>query len=443
MRLRAGLWPRGGLWRHADFLKLWSAETVSQLGSQVSAIALPFVAIVTLDVTAFEVALLGVVEFAPFILISLPAGVWVDRMARLRILVVSDLGRAFLLASIPLAYAFDVLTIWQLYGVGFAVGVLTVFFDVAYQSYLPSLVNREQLVEGNAKLEVSRSGAQIAGPSIAGPLVQVLTAPVAVLVDALSFLGSGLFLFGIRKEEQVPERKSDENKPKMRAELSEGLRYVLGHRYLRWIAASTATFNFCGNLMWAIFLVYAVRELHLSATAIGFIFGVGSVGYLLGAVVTSRISARLGVGPTIVLGAAMGAATLLVPLAPESSPIPFLVASQLIVSLGLPIYNVTQVSFRQAITPERLQGRMNSVMRFIVWGVIPLGSLAGGALATATDLRVAIWTGAVGISLACLPVLLSPVRSLRKMPESVEATRADEEVLVGPGLAPPAVDDRV
>jgi MFS family permease len=442
MTLRRTLWPHGGLWRHADFLKLWSAETVSQLGSQVSAIALPFVAIVTLDVTPFEVALLGVVEFAPFILISLPAGVWVDRMQRRRILVVADLGRAVLLASIPIAYAFDVLTIWQLYVVGFGVGVLTVFFDVAYQAYLPSLVNREQLVDGNAKLEISRSGAQIAGPSIAGPLVQFLTAPVAVLVDAVSFFGSALFLFRIRKREQFPERKA-EDKPKMRAELSEGLRYVLGHRYLRWIAASTATFNFWSNVVFAIYLVYAVRELHLSATAIGFIFAVGSGGYLVGALVTSRISARLGVGPTIVLGAAMGAATLLVPLAPESSPIPFLIAAQAITSLGLPIYNVTQVSFRQAITPERLQGRMNSVMRFVVWGVIPLGSLAGGALATAIDLRAAIWAGAVGMSLAFLPVLLSPVRSLREMPETAEPRRADEEILVGPGIAPPPVDDRV
>jgi MFS family permease len=442
MKLRRGLWPHGGLWRHADFLKLWSAETISQLGSQVSAIALPFVAIVTLDVTPFEVALLGVVEFAPFILISLPAGVWVDRMQRRRILVVADLGRAILLASIPIAYALDALTIWQLYVVGFGVGVLTVFFDVAYQAYLPSLVNREQLVDGNAKLEISRSGAQIAGPTIAGPLVQFLTAPVAVLVDAVSFFGSALFLFGIRKQEQVPERKAQE-KPKMRAELSEGLRYVLGHRYLRWIAASTATFNFCSNVVFAIYLVYAVRELHLSATAIGFIFAVGSGGYLVGALVTRPISARIGVGPTIVLGGAMGASTLLIPLAPESSPIPFLIAAQAITSLGLPIYNVTQVSFRQAITPERLQGRMNSVMRFVVWGVIPLGSLAGGALATAIDLRAALWAGAVGMSLAFLPVLLSPVRSLREMPKQAEPRQADEEILVGPGLAPPPVDDRV
>jgi MFS family permease len=440
MRRPASVWPRGGLWRHTDFLKLWSAETISQVGSQVTGLALPFVAILTLDVSAFEVALLGVVEFAPFILVSLPAGVWVDRMRRKRILVVSDIGRAALLLSVPIAYWLDVLSIWQLYVVGFAVGVFTVFFDVAYQSYLPSLVNRDQLVEGNSKLEVSRSGAQIAGPSIAGPLVEILTAPVAILVDAISFVASGLFLFGIRKEEELPEPKPEE-KTSMKADLGEGLRYVLGHRYLRWIAASTATFNFWGNVMFAVYVVYMVRELELGPTAIGLIFAVGSVGYLAGALVTSRLSSRLGVGPTIVLGSALGIPSLLVPLAPKSYPEPFLIASQALVSLGLPIYNVTQVSLRQAITPERLQGRMNSVMRFVVWGVIPLGTLAGGALASAVSLKFAIWVGAIGSCTAFLPVLLSSVRSLKTVPEAPES--AEEEVLAGPGFAPPAVDDRV
>jgi MFS family permease len=441
MRPRARLWPRGGLWRHADFLKLWSAETISQVGTQVTGLALPLVAILTLDVSAFEVALLGVVEFAPFILVSLPAGVWVDRMRRKRILVVSDLGRAGLLLSVPIAYWLDVLSIWQLYVVGFAVGVFTVFFDVAYQSYLPSLVNRDQLVEGNSKLEVSRSGAQIAGPSIAGPLVEILTAPVTILVDAISFVASGLFLFGIRKQEEVPETKPEE-RTSMKADLGEGLRYVLGHRYLRWIAASTATFNFWGSVMFAVYVVYMVRELELGPTVIGLIFAVGSVGYLAGALVTNRLSSRLGVGPTIVLGAVLGIASLLVPLAPKSYPEPFLIASQALVSLGLPIYNVTQVSLRQAITPERLQGRMNSVMRFVVWGVIPLGTLAGGALASAVSLRFAIWVGAIGSCTAFLPVLLSPVRSLKTVPEAPESA-PEEEVLAGPGFAPPAVDDRV
>jgi MFS family permease len=431
MRLRRGLWPRGGLWRHADFLKLWSAETISQVGSQITGLGLPFVAILTLEVSAFEVALLGVIEFAPFILVSLPAGVWVDRMRRKRILVVADIGRALLLVSIPLAYWLDILTIGQLYVVGFAVGVLTVFFDVAYQAYLPSLVDRQQLVEGNSKLEVSRSGAQIAGPAMAGPLVQILTAPLAVLADAISFAASALFLFRIRTGETAPERPPREERAPMRRELGEGLRYVLGHRYLRWIAAATATFNFWGNVMWAIFLVYAVRVLDLSPSQIGLVFAIGNVGYLAGAIATSRISAALGVGPSIVLGAFTGTAALLVPLAPESEPLPFLIASQAILGFGLPLYNVTQVSLRQAITPERLQGRMNSVMRFIVWGVIPLGALAGGAIASGFGLRAAMWIGAGGVALAFLPVLLSPVRSLKTVPEPVGLEDTEGEVLAG------------
>ena len=438
------IWPKGGLWRHPDFLKLWSAETISQVGSQVTGLALPLVAIITLDVSAFEVALLGVIEFAPFILISLPAGVWVDRMPRRPILIAGDLGRAALLATIPIAYAVDALTIWQLYVVGFFFGVLTVFFDVAYQSYLPALVEREQLVDGNSKLEISRSGAQLAGPALAGVLIQVLKAPLAILLDAISFLVSGLFVLAIRKREAVPDREPGRSPLHgMRAELSEGVRYVFGHRYLRWIAASTATFNFFGSMTGAIFLVYAVRELGLSAGTLGIIFAIANVGYLVGAIVTNRISRRIGVGPAIVLGAAGGAASLLVPLAPTSAPIPWLIASGVLVGFGVVLYNVTQLSFRQAITPERLQGRMNSVMRFIVWGVIPLGTLLGGAIATAVDLRTAIWVGAIGQSLGFLPVLLSPVRTLREMPEPVADPLAEAQGEGGrllPGQMP-AVDD--
>ncbi len=438
------IWPRGGLWRHPDFLKLWSAETISQLGSQIGGLAVPFVAIVTLHASAFEVALLGVVQFAPFVLISLPAGVWVDRLPRRPILIVGDLGRALLYASIPLAYAADVLAMGQLYIVAFAVGILTVFFDVAYQSYLPSLVDRENLVDGNGKLEISRSGAQLAGPAAAGLLVQALTAPVAVLIDAVSFVASGLFVLRIRKREDVPERTPGKSPLHgMRGELSEGVRYVVGHRYLRWIAASTATFNFFGSVMWSIFLVYAVRTLGMSAGTIGFVLAIGNLGYLLGAITSGRVATRIGVGRTIVLGAATGIAALLIPLAPTNDPIPFLIVAQLVMGFGVVVYNVTQLSMRQAITPERLQGRMNSVMRFIVWGVMPLGTIVGGAIASAVDLRTAIWIGAVGMSFAFLPVALSPVRSIREMPEPVADPLAEiegEGGALAPGHVPAAAD---
>ena len=426
----------GGLWRHSDFMKLWGAETVSQLGTHVSVLALPFVAIIVLEASAFEVALLGVVELAPFILISLPAGVWVDRLRRRPILVVSDLGRALLLASIPVAHWLDALTIWQLYIVGFAVGIFTVFFDVSYQSYLPSLFARDQLLEGNAKLEISRSGTQLAGPGIAGGLIAAVTAPIAVLLDAISFVASALFLFAIRKEEPTaPTRAERQAGPGMKTEVKEGLRWVLGNRYLRWIAASTATFNLFGSIIFSIFLVFAVRELELGPGVIGAIFAVANIGYLVGALVANRLSRRFGVGPTIVMGASCSVSLLLLAAAPKSNPIPFLIAAQAISSMGIPIYNITQVSFRQAITPERLQGRMNSVMRFIVWGVMPLGSLLGGTLATWFSPRTAIWVGAIGMSLAVLPVLLSPVRTLREMPEPVDEPRPSEADAAG-GLLP-------
>src|SRR5437763_6403114 len=200
------LWPQAGLWRHGDFLKLWSAQTVSQFGSAVSQVAIPLVAVLTLHASAFEVAALSTVEFLPFLLFTLPAGVWVDRLPRRPILVIADAGRALALGSIPLVAAVGHLTLAQLYVAGFVTGTLTVFFDVAYQSYLPSIVEREQLVDGNAKLEISRSAAQIGGPGFGGLLVPIFTSPWSVLADAVSYLGSAAFLFGIRRDQGVPER---------------------------------------------------------------------------------------------------------------------------------------------------------------------------------------------------------------------------------------------
>jgi MFS family permease len=419
--------PRRSLWRHADFMKLWTAETISQLGSQVTLLALPLVAITVLDASAFQVGLLGTVEFAPFVLVGLPAGVWVDRLRRRPVLVAGDLGRALALLSIPLAYELGVLSIGQLYAVGFVTGVLTVFFDVAYQSYLPALVAPDQLVEGNSKLEISRSGAQIAGPGLAGGLIDLVTAPVAVLADALSFALSGAFIGLIRRGEPAPERPpAHERRGSMRREIAEGLRYVLGHRLLRPIAACTATANLFNAVMFAVVILYMVRQLGLRPAAIGVVFAAGNVGFLAGAVVSGRLAARTGVGRAIVLGAAVGAlGALLVPLAPRAAAVPLLVAGMAVATFGSTVYNVNQVSLRQAISPARLHGRMNATMRFMVWGTLPLGSLLGGALGTAIGLRPTLWLGAVGGLLAVLPVALSPVRSLASiadaMPEEAPA----------------------
>jgi len=415
VRSPARLWPQGGLWRHPDFLRLWSAETISQVGTQVSNLALPLVAIVTLDATAFEVAALGTVVFLPWLLFSLPAGVWVDRLRRRPILVVADLGRGVLLASVPVAWALDALTLWQLYAVGFGTGVLTVFFDVAYQSYLPALVDRDRLVEGNSKLEVSRSAAQIAGPGLGGALVAAVTAPAAIFLDAVSFLASALFLGRIRRRETRIEH--DGSRRSMRAELGEGLRFVLGQPLLRAMAASTALFNFFNCVLGSVVLVYLVRGLDLSPAVIGVVLMAGNVGFLVGALLASRFSRWLGLGPAIVLGSACGIAILLIPLAPASRPIPFLLAAELVATFGVAIYNILALSLRQSIAPPRIHGRMNAVMRFVVWGVIPLGTLLGGTLASTFDLKTAIWIGAIGNAFAFAPLVLSPVRWLRETPE--------------------------
>jgi MFS family permease len=414
-------WPRGGLWRHPDFLRLWGAQTISQFGTQVSALALPLAAILVLGASAFQVALLGTVEFLPFLLFTLPAGVWIDRSRRQPILIAADLGRAVLLVSVPIAYAADALTVWQLYAVGFLVGTLTVCFDVAYQSYLPSLVRRDQLVDGNSKLELSQSAAQLGGPAAAGGLIAAFTAPWAVLADSVSFVGSALFVLGIRTREELPAPAPDAPKPKMMPELKQGLRFVFGDARLRALTEATAIFNFFTSMMFAVYLVYAVRSLGLSAGVIGVIFSVANVGSVLGVLVAGRLTERVGIGHAIVAsGLLSGAALLLVPLAPADYAIPFLVTSGILTGLGVYIWRIAQVSLRQAITPDRMLGRVNSVSRFVMWGTLPLGSLLGGALGSTIGLRETMWIGAAGAAFCVVPVLLSPVRTLERLPEAPE-----------------------
>jgi MFS family permease len=431
--------PQGPLWQHRDFLKLWTGQTLSEFGSQVSQLAIPTVAVLTLKASAFQVAALGTVEFLPFLLLTLPAGVWVDRWRRRWILIAGDLGRAVLLASIPVAYAIGHLSLAQLYVVGFVVGVHTVFFDVAYQSYLPQLVDRETLIEGNSKLQMTVSGAAIVGPGMSGGLIALVTAPYAILVDACSFLVSGGFTASIRKQEEPPPATERRH---LLVELWEGLRYVTNHRLLFPQALSTGSSNFATNVLFAVYFVYAYRHLGLTPALMGVIGAIGAVGWLLGSASADRLRRRLGVNGATLLGAALtGPAALLVPLAPKHDwAIPFLAASGMVMGFGAVVYNIQQVSLRQAITPERLQGRMNASMRFLVWGTIPLGSLVGGALASAFGVRTAIFIGAGLGFVSILPVLFSPLRTLRDFPEPEETPILHEPGLA-PGIAGPAAVD--
>jgi MFS family permease len=428
--------PQGALWSHPDFMKMWTGQSISEFGSQISALAIPLLAAVGLHASAFQFALLEVLGFMPFILFALPAGVWVDRLRRRRILIVGDSARAVLLAVIPVLWATHTLQIWHLLALQFVIGVCTVFFDVAYQSYLPALIDREHLIDGNSKLQLTVSVSQVAGPSASGALIAAVTAPYAIAADAVSFVVSSVFMIAMRHRETPPSPDDDTQHPKMWPQVKEGLQWVVGHPWLRPIAACTGSSNFFSNVLFAVAILYMVRTLHLSAFEIGSVFAVGSSGSIVGALVTNRLNRRIGVGPTIVATAAVfSLAGFGYPLAPRHFPLPVLMLAQAAFGFASVTYNITQVSLRQAITPERLQGRMNAAMRWIVWGTLPLGALLGGGIATWFDLRTALWVGAIGGLLPFLPVTLSSVRGIRAMPRPVEEPTAAEAELLG-GLEP-------
>jgi MFS family permease len=416
---------RPSLTRHGDFLKLWSAQTISVFGSQISALAIPLVAAYVLNVDAFAFAMLGTIEFLPFILFALPAGAWVDRLRRRPILISGDLGRAIALATIPVVYAINPtwLTIWQLYVVGFVTGTLTVFFDVADQSYLPSVIDRDQLIEGNSKLQTSQSAAQIAGPGIAGYLVGIVSAPFAILLDSLSFVVSAFLVFLIRRPEPPIETHTDESgkRPSFMAQVREGFGFVVGNRSLRGIAAGTSTSNLFGNIGGAIVLLYMAKDLNLKPEQIGIVFALGNIGTLAGALTANRIANRFGLGPTIVGSLFVGSFfPLLVAVAPTDNAIPFLVGAGIFGGVSQMVYNINQVSYRQAICPPRMQGRMNATMRFFVWGTIPIGNIIGGVLGSTIGLHNAIWVSAILSFTPAIWPFLSPIRRVRVMPDQVD-----------------------
>jgi len=432
--------PSGPLWHHADFLKLWTGQSISEFGSQVSALAIPWLAAKELHASPIEFSVLGVLAFLPFILFALPAGVWVDRLRRRPILIVGDASRAVLLLWVPVAWGLGILTIWQLYVIEFVVGIFTVFFDVAYQSYLPSLVERDQLIEGNSKLQTTAAAAGTVGPGLAGVLIAIFTAPYAILVDAASFVVSTAFMIPIRRRETMPEHVEGAPKPKMLPELKEGVLYVVRHPWLKWIAACTGSSNFFGSVAMAIGVLYMARTLQMSSFAAGVVMAGFGVGSIVGAILAPRLQRSLGVGGAIWIPVMLSSvATLAWPLAPASFPTPVLFAGTALFGFGAIAYNITQVSLRQAITPERMQGRMNASMRWIVWGTMPLGTLAGGAIATAYGLKTALWVGAIGSLFTWLPVFLSSVRRIEEMPEPATEPTVAEASLAGGILEPAAL----
>ena len=407
------------LWKDGEFLKLWWGQFISETGSQVSTLALPTVAILILAATPFQVGLLEAFAFLAFPVLGLIAGVWVDRLRRRPVLIVCDILRLLALGSVPVAFLMHVLTIEQLYIVALLVGVGTVFFDVAYQSYLPGLISRSDLIEGNSKLQVTGSVAQMAGPALAGLLIQLVGAARAVFVDAASFLISVLSLWWIRRPEPAPRPASATGRSGFFAEMLEGIRFVMGNATISRIAGCTSTSNLGGNIFFAVYLIYAYRVLHLTPGVIGVIFAAGAVGGLVGALIASWVPARIGLGRTLFFSIILGPLSMiLVPVAQVGFAIPLLIASQFIGSFINPVYNINQVSLRQAITPDRVQGRMNATVRTIIWGTIPIGAFVGGLIGTVYGLLPAMYVGIAVSALSGLWILAGPIR-LKVQPEPV------------------------
>jgi MFS family permease len=414
--------PRSPLLRHGDFRLLWIGQTVSELGSSVTTTAMPLLAALVLAATPFQMGLLTAAPTVAFLVIGLPAGVWVDRMRRRNLMLRADLGRAALLLSVPVAWWLGWLTMTQLILVGLATGVLTVFFDVAYQSYLPTLIGREHLVDGNGKLQASMEVAQVSGPAAGGGLTQWLGAANAVLADALSYLVSASCLWRIRTVEPEPERPAERN---LRRDIAEGLRFVFGNRMLTAIVICTGVSNFFTNMIMAVAVLLLVRQLDASPGIVGVLMATGSLGGVLGALASGRVIRAVGQARAIWLSLVVTAPfAVLIPLVGHGWLLSLYAIGNLIIWLGGVIYNVAQVSFRQSICPDRLLGRMNASVRFLVWGTMPLGSVLGGVLGGAIGLRETLWVGAIGSLLAPLSVLLSPLRRLRDLPERGEVLSA-------------------
>jgi MFS family permease len=413
----------GRLRGHRDFRFLWFGDTISQFGTQVSALAIPLVAVLYLHSSPVVVGVLFALEFTPFLVVGLPAGVWCDRWRRRPVMINSDLARFVLLASVTVSAWLRALTIWQVFAVVLLQGVATTFFDVAYQSYLPSLVGSDQLMEANAKLQGSAAVAQLSGPTAAGFLIQWLTAPVAVVFDAASYLISAVSVGALRHSEPGSVRIEGQS---VRREMAEGLRYVAHHPLLRSLTMATAVLNFFMAMFSAIILVFLARNLHLSPGAIGLLMSAGSVGGIIGAVSVSALGQRLGTIRAAWLPLALGCTLgLLVPLARPGAGLAFFVAGWLGFSFAFTAYNVAGVTLRQQLCPKELLGRMNATVRVLCVGPMPLGALLGGVLNGSLGAHTSLWVTQVGALAVPAILLLSPLRTTRDLPARAASANSD------------------
>jgi len=397
------------------FRRFWLGQSISLLGDQVSVIALPLVAVLVLDATPAQMGYLFAVELAPNLLFSLHAGAWVDRRGqKRRLMIATDLGRAVALGSLPVAYAFDVLTFPHMLAVGFVMGLLGVLFNVSYSSLFVALVPRDRFVEGSSILNGSRALSYVGGPSVGGVLVQVLSAPVTLVVDACSYLLSAFCLYGVEVEEPPAEAPG-------KGHVAAGIRWVFGNPIVRAALGATATINFFNFVFFALFILYATKSLDVEPGTLGLVLGAGAAGGVLGSLVTGLISRRIGIGPAFALGCVLfPAPLLLIPLAGGPKPVVLacLFLAEFGAGFGVMLLDISAAAISASIIPDRLRSRVSGAYMVVNYGVRPLGALVGGALGSWLGLRPTLWIATAGALAGILWLLPSPILGLRTLPEA-------------------------
>lgn len=405
------------LWSHGAFLKLWTGQTVAQMAAQISFLAVPLVATIVLDATPFQMGLLTAVASLPSLVFGLHAGAIVDRRARRPIMIGADLIRAVTLASIPVAWWLDMLSFPLLYLIVLVSGVGSLLFDVAYQAFLPSVVERQRLVEGNSKLELSRTASELAGPGLAGNLIQLVGAPLTLLLNAFLYVVSALTIWRIRVREQIDD-PDHEREAGMWRRIGAGLGIVWRTGTLRAVVGTRGVLNLFNAMLEAVFVLYIVRVLDVGPATLGIIFSVGGLGFLVGALLPSLVNRRLGLGATTAMAlVVVGASDLLVPLAEGSGwlVVPLLIAAQFFFGIGMTLFNINQVSIRQVSVPDRLRGRAGATARFVAMGAVPIGAVLGGVMGETIGLRQTLVLAALGEIAAAGWLWFSPVRAIRQL----------------------------
>lgn len=401
--------------RNRPFWLLWSGQTVSLAGSQVTVVALPLVAALTLRSNAWEMGLLAAFGRVPYLLVGLPAGVWVDRLPRRGVLLASALGQAVVLGLVPVSWWLGFLSLPLLCAVAFVAGVLAVFTDIAGLAIVPMVVPPAQLTRAQGAIEVSQSASQVAGPSIAGWLVQALAAPAAILADVTSFLFSAVTLATMRVEDTKPAK---ENRRQMWTQIVGGAKAVFRPRILRYVTLCTATHIFFYNAFTAVFLLFLTRELDMAPSMLGIALAVGAIGGLVGSTLGSWLGARWGIGRVMTTAIILtGAGTALMTLARDTTVTSTIVVAgaQALLWFSLQIYNVLQVPIRYALAPRAIHGTVNATIRTTVWGTAPLGALFGGLLGEAVGLRATLLTSGIGAATASLWLILTHVATVRDL----------------------------